>query len=106
MPNKFWKFYLLILILDSVYSIPNRRNKAFGRASFVYPSMYSDSNGNTFLASATDGIMTHWEPDWISYWSGFLFATTSPTVGISKLEIVIDPGTIRTILLSSREACT
>jgi hypothetical protein len=48
-------------MLDTASSIPNRRNKAFGRASFVYPSMYSDAAGNSTLESATDGVMTRYE---------------------------------------------
>jgi hypothetical protein len=61
MSNKFLTLYFFMLMIDPVYTIPNRRNKAFGRASFVYPSMFSNLNGNSTLESATDGVMTRWE---------------------------------------------
>ncbi len=93
-----------MLMIESASSIPNRKNKAFGRASFVYPSMFSDEKGNSTLASATDGVMTRWEPNWY-YWSGYLFYTSSASPGAGLLEIAIAPGTIRTILISTRETC-
>ncbi len=63
MSNKFLTLYFFMLMINTASSIPNRRNKAFGRASFVYPSMYSDEDGNSTLESATDGVMTRWEPN-------------------------------------------
>ncbi len=46
-------------------TVPKRRNKAFGSASNVYPSLLTGST----LKSATDGVMTRWEPNPTgSYW--------------------------------------
>ncbi len=92
-------------MLDLVYSIPNRRNKAFGRASKATPGMFSDSNGLSTLASATDGVMTRHDVINKKYWIGYLFKTSSDAANKTKLEIAIDPGTIRTILISSNEIC-
>ncbi len=67
--------------------------------------MYFDSNGNSTLSSATDGVMTRWEPDFRYYWSEYLFTTNSSSTGYGNLEIAIIPGKIRTILISAREIC-
>jgi hypothetical protein len=57
------------------------------------------------LSSATDGVITRWEPNYSNYWSGFLFATSFAAPGVGYLEITISSNTIRTILLSVREWC-
>ncbi len=64
--------------------------------------MYSDGNGLSTLASATDGVMTRWEPS-MNYWAGYLFITSQTTAGLGYLEIAIDTSKIRTILISARE---
>lgn len=84
---------------------PKRRNKAYGGASIVYPGMLIFSTGDSTLASATDGVMTRFEPssNWDPYWPGYLFHTSGAAVGAAYLEINIGPSTIRTMLLSTRE---
>lgn len=38
-----------------------------------------------------------------NYWNGYLFHTNADSPGVARLEITIEPSTIRTILLSTRE---
>ena len=77
--------YLVLLMLDLVQSV-QRNNKAYNGASLVKPWLYKmAAQGNATLASATDGVMTRWEPDAYVYWPGYNFRSGNSPPGDAYL---------------------